>query len=60
MSSVNVFYLIEPAPWMANYASADTFANDDPLGGPESTAVDPAVPKCHKRGAATLFEHPRH
>jgi hypothetical protein len=47
MTSVNAFYLIETAPWGGDYASANTFANGDPVGQPGSTTIDPAIPKCN-------------
>lgn len=46
MSSINSFYLIADGTWAGTYASANTFANGDSLGGAGSTAIDPAVPKC--------------
>ena len=46
MHSINAFYLIESAPWVGDYAPADTFANGDPIGEPGSTTIDPAVPEC--------------
>lgn len=46
MGSVNVFYLLETAPWTGEYASANTFANGDPIGQSHSTSIDPTVPEC--------------
>lgn len=41
MGSINVFYLIESAPWKGDYAPANTFLNGDTSGD-----LDPKVPEC--------------
>lgn len=41
MGSINVFYLVETAPWTRDYAPANTFLNSDTTG-----ALDPHVPQC--------------
>jgi hypothetical protein len=41
MSSINVFYLVESAPYTGEYAPANTFLNADTPG-----TLDPKVPEC--------------
>jgi hypothetical protein len=43
VGSINVFYLVETAPWAGEYAPANTFLN---ANAPGDGALDPDVPKC--------------
>lgn len=43
MGSINAFYLVKTAPWIGEWAPANTFLNANASGASE---IDPDVPKC--------------